>query len=342
MGMIRYASARAIRKNALRLLWAGLVWTVVSWQGQVLITAQETAEQTWFTTPEEAQQALVKAAQDQDQETFGRIFGPDYDKLLSGDKAQDAEELEAFAADLKASATLQKVDDTKFVLKIGDEAWPFPVPIVKASHSWRFDTAAGIEEFLDRRIGENELAAIEVCRAYVLAQWEYYTEAANTTRDGLAVYAPMLISTPGKRDGLYWETAANETSSPLGILVAQAWAEDSRVGNKKVEVNVGRDVDQGAPRHPQAPYYGYYFKILKAQGANAPGGRFSYVINGNMIAGYALVAYPAKWGSSGVMTFIVNQQGRVYQKNLGPETPQIVAGITEYNPDLSWALAQAD
>ena len=342
MGMIRRAYARAIQKHTLCSLLACLVWAAVFCHGHAVATAQEAAEQTWFTTPEEALQALVKASQDQDHAALSRLFGPDYDKLLSGDKAQDAEALETFAADLKASATLQKVDDAKFVLEIGDEAWPFPVPIVKGAQSWRFDTAAGIEDFLDRRIGENELSAIAVCRAYVLAQWEYYTEAASTTQDGLAVYAQMLISAPGKRDGLYWEAADNEQPSPLGILVAQARAEEAPAGDKKVEANVETDVDRGAPRHPRAPYHGYYFKILKAQGANAPGGRFSYVINGNMIAGYALLAYPAKWGSSGVMTFIVNQQGRVYQKNLGWETSQIAANITEYNPDLSWELAQAD
>jgi hypothetical protein len=219
---------------------------------------------------------------------------------------------------------------------IGEEPWSFPIPIVKAANGWRFDTAAGMEEFLNRRVGENELSTIAVCRAYVLAQWEYYTESTDTTQDGLAVYAQKFISTPGKRDGLYWDTAEGEEPSPLGVLVAQARAEGYRAGRKKAETETG----ENTPKRRRTPYHGYYFKILKAQGTHAPGGRFNYVINGNMIAGYALIAYPAKWGSSGVMTFIVNQQGRVYQKNLGPDTTKLAAAITEYDPDPSWELVQ--
>lgn len=343
MGMTTHMYALAIRKNVLFPLLGVLLLAAVSWRGHVATAAvQETARQTRFATPEEALQALVEAVQGKDRTTLDKIFGPAYDKLLSGDKVQDTRELEAFAADLKASAKLEKVNDTKFTLVIGDEPWPFPIPIVKTANGWHFDTAAGMEEVLNRRIGENELSAIAVCRAYVLAQWEYYTEETDTTQDGLAVYAQKFISTPGKRDGLYWDTAENEKPSPLGVLVAQARAEGYGAGRTKGKAKARADASKSPTQHPRAPYHGYYFKILKAQGPNAPGGRFSYVINGNMIAGYALIAYPAKWGSSGVMTFIVNQQGRVYQKNLGPETTQVAAAITEYNPDPSWELVQED
>lgn len=336
MGMITHRYVFAVRKNVLSPLLAALLLIVVFGNGYT--AAQETAEQVSFATPEAAMQALVEATQGKDRAALGKIFGPDYDNLLSGDEVQDANELEEFAADSKAAAKLEKVDDTTFMLVIGDESWPFPIPIVKVANGWRFDTAAGMEELLNRRIGENELSAISVCRAYVLAQWEYYTEVTPATQDGLAVYAQKFISTPGKRDGLYWDTADDEKPSPLGVLVAQARAEGYRAGRKKVKADVSDDT----ARHRRGPYHGYYFKILKSQGPHAPGGRFTYVINGNMIAGYALIAYPAKWGGSGIMTFIVNQQGRVYQKNLGPNTAQIAAVITEYNPDPSWELMQED
>lgn len=344
MGMITHMYALAVRKNVLFPLLAVFLFAAASWRAPTAMAAsQESVRQLSFATPEDALHALVEATQGKDRTALGGIFGPDYDNLLSGDKVQDAKELEEFAADIKASAMLEKVDDTTFTLLIGAEPWPFPIPIVKAANGWHFDTAAGMEELLNRRIGENELSAIAVCRAYALAQWEYYTEATHTTEDGLAVYAQRFISTPGKRDGLYWDTAEGEKPSPLGVLVAQARAEGYRAGRKKRKAKTAEaDASKRASQHPRSPYHGYYFKILKAQGPNAPGGRFSYVINGNMIAGYALIAYPAKWGSSGIMTFIVNQQGRVYQKNLGPETTQLAAAVTAYNPDPSWEMVRED
>jgi hypothetical protein len=339
MGMTTHMYALAVQKKALFSLLTVLLFAVFPGRAQMATGAEhETTGQTTFATPEAALQALVTAAQDKDRAALGKIFGPDYDKLLSGDKVQDDNELEEFVADSQAAAKLEKVNDTTVTLVIGAEPWPFPIPIVKAANGWRFDTAAGMEAFLDRRVGENELSAIAVCRAYVLAQWEYYTETTHTTQDGLAVYAQRFISTPGKRDGLYWDTAEGEEPSPLGVLVAQARAEGYRAGRKKTRT----DESKATPKRRRRPYHGYYFKILKAQGPHAPGGRFNYVINGNMIAGYALIAYPAKWGSSGVMTFIVNQQGRVYQKNLGPKTTKLAAAITEYDPDPSWKLVEED
>jgi hypothetical protein len=284
------------------------------------------SNQTRFATPEEAVEALAHAADAKDQTALTAIFGPDRAKLLTGDPVADGNALERFAANLAKAHKLEKVTDTKLTLVVGEDHWPSPIPIVKDGNRWRFDTAAGLEEILNRHIGDDELSAIMTCRAYVLAQWEYYTQANGTAQDGLAVYAQKFVSTPGKHDGLYWETPPDAKPSPLGSLVAQARAEGYPAGQPRPTGTSKR------------PYHGYYFKILTRQGAHAPGGRFSYVINGNMIAGYALIAYPDKWGSSGVMTFIVNQQGRVYQKNLGPGTTQIAAAISEYDPDTSWKL----
>ncbi len=272
-------------------------------------------------------QALATAAKAADQKEMAAILGPDREKLLSGDPVADANALKRFAENLEKSATLEKVNDSKYTLLVGEEHWPLPIPIVKDGAAWRFDTAAGLNEILNRRIGQNELSAIMTCRAYVLAQWQYYTESRDTAKDGLAVYAQRFVSTPGHRDGLFWEVPEGGTPSPMGDLVEQARAEGYAVGRGK---------SSNAPKH--APYHGYVFRILKAQGGHAAGGKLSYVINGNMIAGYALIAYPDQWGSSGVMTFIVNQQGRVYEKNLGARTAELAAAVTEYDPDLTWKL----
>jgi hypothetical protein len=280
-----------------------------------------------FASPEEALQALGKAVKAADQAEMTAIFGPDREKLLSGDPVEDANALKRLASSLEKSATLEKVDDAKYTVLVGEDRWPSPIPIVKDGKKWRFDTAAGIEEVLNRRIGQNELSAIMTCRAYVVAQWEYFAETKGTTKDGLAVYAQKFTSTPGKRDGLYWEAGEGGARSPMGSLVAEARAEGYPLGLAK---------SGDAPK--RSPYHGYFFKILKAQGPHAPGGKFSYVINGNMIAGYALIAYSDEWGRSGVMTFIVNQQGRVYQKNLGPDTATLAAAMAEYDPDPSWKL----
>jgi hypothetical protein len=298
------------------------------------LAAQKAAavNQSRFATPEEAVDALAHAAETKDQAALTAIFGPDRAKLQTGDPVEDNNALERFAANLAKSHRLEKVGDSKCTLLVGEDNWPSPIPIVKDGSQWRFDTAAGLEEILNRHIGDDELSAIMTCRAYVLAQWEYYTQPNGTAQDGLAVYAKKFISTPGKRDGLYWETPPGGKLSPLGSLVAQARAQGYTAGQARPSESAAR------PSRPSRPYHGYYFKILTRQGPHAPGGRFTYVVNGNMIAGYALIAYPDKWGSSGVMTFIVNQQGRVYEKNLGPKTAQIAGAIEEYDPDTSWKL----
>ena len=212
----------------------------------------------------------------------------------------------------------------KAILLIGTEKWPFPIQIVKKGDTWLFDTEAGREEILNRRIGRNELLAIKACRAYVEAQQEYYN-MPEPDGDQIPKYAQHMISSPGRRDGLYWPTAAGEKESPLGPLVAKA---------KEEGYMQKRKAGEKGPR----PFHGYYFRILKRQGPSAAGGKFDYIINGNMVAGHAMVAYPARWGVSGVMTFIVNQRGRVYQKNLGPKTAEIARKMKEYNPDQTWKL----
>jgi hypothetical protein len=204
-----------------------------------------------------------------------------------------------------------------------------------------FDTKAGLEEVINRRVGENELSAIATCRAYAVAQWEYYTEG-DWDHDSVAEYAQRLISTPGKHNGLFWETPEGENPSPLGKLIAAASAE-GYVSEQKTPDAAGKGgSDEELLTFDREPYHGYYFKILTRQGSHAPGGKYSYIINGNMIAGYALVAYPDKWGNSGAMTFIINQQGRVYQKNLGPNTGKLAAAMTEYNPDPTWKLVPTE
>ncbi|HEY5073564.1 MAG TPA: DUF2950 domain-containing protein [Pyrinomonadaceae bacterium] len=290
----------------------------------------EKAKQATFATTEAAMQAIVEAAKAKDRATLSSIFGPDAEQLFSGDAVEDNNDLEEFSAAVQESAQLQKDADARYTLLIGKNNWPMPIPIVKVQEHWLFDTKAGIEEILNRRIGEDELSTIATSRAYVVAQWEYFTEGDHDN-DGVAEYAQRFMSTPGRHDGLYWETADGEQPSPLGKLVAAARAEG--YGPRKQTKEAGATQER-------APYHGYHFKILTNQGPYAPGGKYNYLINGNMIGGFALVAYPDRWGNSGVMTFIVNQQGRVYSKNLGADTVKVASAITEYNPDPSWKLVE--
>ena len=282
--------------------------------------------QTRFATAQDAMQALVRATKANDLDSQAAIFGREaHNQMLSGDKVQDAEAQKEFAEQVEKSAKLDKVTDSKYLLLIGVDNWPFPIPIVKDDSQWRFDTKAGLEEIQNRRVGANEIATILTCRAYVVAQWEYFT-GEDVDNDGVAEYAQKFMSSPGKKDGLYWETVEGQKPSPLGTLVAAARSEGYQPAT--------------AARESRQPYHGYYFKILTRQGQHAAGGQHGYIINGNMIAGHALVAYPDKWGSSGVMTFIINQQGRVYEKNLGPQTEQLAGAMTEYNPDRTWKLVR--
>ncbi|MDD2539558.1 MAG: DUF2950 domain-containing protein [Desulfuromonadaceae bacterium] len=279
-----------------------------------------------FASPEEARQALIGAAQTKDQNAMKAIFGPVLHELEPGDPVEQAAEFDHFVRHVLEGTEIVKQGDDKATLVIGTKKWPFPVPIIKKGSSWHFDTEAGREEILNRRIGRNELHAINVCRAYVDAQREYYA-MPEPDGDQLPKYAQHMISSPGRKNGLYWPTVAGVKESPLGLLVAKA-----KEGGYMQKRNAGE--------HGPRPFHGYYFQILTRQGPNAPGGKFSYIINGNMVAGYALVAYPARWGVSGIMTFIVNQRGRVYQKNLGPKTAVIARKMKAYNPDLSWKLVE--
>jgi hypothetical protein len=201
---------------------------------------------------------------------------------------------------------------------VGKDAWPFPIPVVKSGDSWRFDAKQGAEEILNRRIGRNELSTIQALGAYVDAQREYYL--ANPAKDKLLQYAQKVVSSKGKRDGLYYPTPAGEPASPLGSLFASATAAGYKAGA------------EGKP----VPFHGYYYRILKAQGPDAKGGAYGYVARGKMIGGFAMLAYPASYGNSGVMTFIVNHDGAVYQKDMGPNTAALAQKITKFNPDGTW------
>jgi hypothetical protein len=212
----------------------------------------------------------------------------------------------------------------KYVLEVGHDFWPFPIPIVKRGGQWFFDLEAGKQELLNRRIGRNELSTLESVRAYVEAQREYARR--DRTGDEVLEYAQRLMSTPGTKDGLYWPANLDGAISPLGPLVGQAQNEGYRVKSK----------GDGTER---TPFHGYYFKVLTRQGKHAPGGKYNYIINGHMIGGFALVAWPAEYGDSGIMTFIVNQQGRVYQKDLGPKTESIASRMDRYDPDSTWTLS---
>jgi hypothetical protein len=274
-----------------------------------------------FSTPEDALKALHVAAQAKDKTALDQIFGSSAKDLLSGDEVQDAAEFEEFVQHLAEKTNLVRESDSKVTLHIGNENWPFPIPISKKDDQWFFDTEVGREEILNRRVGEDELIAILVCRTYVKAQREYALK--DWEGDGVVKYAQKLRSDPGKKNGLFWRSRAGEEVSPLGELVAQARME----GYRKTKAVF---------REEPTPFHGYYFKVLTRQGKNAPGGKYNYVINGNMVGGFALVAFPSNWGKSGVMTFIVNQRGKVYQKNLGPNTLKIAQAMEEYNPNKTW------
>ena len=342
----RNMNASTLKFNLAALLTVTL-FLAMSFLGVTPAAHGQAPAQSTYSSPDDAMQAVVTAAKARDRSALATIFGPDHEQLLSGDEIEDANDLDDFAEAASESVQIQKVSDSKYTVLVGKNNYPMPIPIVQKDGKWIFDTKAGLDEVLNRRIGENELSAINTCRAYAIAQWEYFTEG-DWDNDGVAEYAQRFISSPGEHNGLYWETAEGEKPSPLGNLVAAAREEGYGPKPRKPAASdqpakpAAEPVSaQEAPAHPRAPYHGYYFKILKSQGPHAPGGKYSYIINGNMIAGYALVAYPDKWGNSGVMTFLINQQGRVYQKNLGPDTASLAAAITEYDPDLTWKLVEA-
>jgi hypothetical protein len=277
-----------------------------------------------FASPEEAVEALVDAVKADKMAELSAIFGPAGREVLSsGDAIEDRAGRERFLKAYEAKNALVQEGDAKVVLQIGTEEWLFPIPIVKRGEKWSFDTRKGKEELINRRIGRNELNTIQVCLAYVDAQREYALKDQDA--DGLLEYAQKFRSDPGKKNGLYWEAKEGEGLSPLGPLFAAAQEK-------------GYTVKQSGSK--PAPYHGYYYRILTAQGKNAPGGAFDYVVKGNMIGGFALVAYPAQYGSSGVMTFIVNHDGVVYQKDLGRNTEKTAQAMKFFNPGQTWRKAQ--
>jgi hypothetical protein len=277
-----------------------------------------------FASPEEAVKTLIETVKTGNLDTLLAIFGPDGKELIeSSDPATARLNRQVFNVAVAEQWHLADEGTDRKTLVIGNEEWPFPVPLVKEAKGWRFDTAAGKEEVIARRIGRNELAAIDTVRAYVTAQRRYAEQGHDGKPAG--VHATKFASDPGKENGLYWPAAQGQKLSPLGDLVAHAATE-------------GRPV--GGDRTQPSPFHGYYFKILTAQGASAPGGARSYVVKGDMSAGFALVAWPAQYDVTGVMTFVVSHDGVVREKDLGPGTDAAARKMTAYNPDGSWRQVQ--
>ena len=277
----------------------------------------QTEGQRRFTTAKEAIDALISALRSASDSELTAILGSGSEQIVSsGDEVADKATREQFVALYELKHSVLSTGSNHLTLNVGKDDWPFPVPLVRANGKWYFDGPAGKQEILYRRIGRNELAAIQVCKGFVSAQREY----AATGHDGEASgsFAQRLISEPGKQNGLYWEIGEGETPSPAGPFLARASAEGYNTS--------------GQP----TPYHGYYYRILKAQGASARGGAKSYLVDSKMTRGFALIAFPAEYRSGGVMTFIVNQSGIIYQKDLGVDTQKIASSTAEYNPDKSW------
>jgi hypothetical protein len=308
------------------LLWQRVLATVVT--GALLLTlvlifgsragaqTAPTARGKAFATPQDAANSLIDAAEKYDEAALTEVLGPDSNNIIhTGEPARDSEKCKQFAALARAKLRVEvNKTKTRATMVVGDEDWPFPVPIVKAGTGWFFDTKAGEREILLRRIGQNELDAIEICRGYVEAQHEY----ALRKREGYEVnqYAQRIISTEGQQDGLAWKKADGTWDGPIGEKVAAAIA-------------------QGYSSRTE-PYHGYFFKVLKGQGPAAPLGQLDYVIKGVMIGGFALIASPAQYRNTGVKSFIVSQDGVVYEKDLGPQTLEFFKGMERFNPDRSW------
>ena len=282
--------------------------------------AADSAQRT-FATPDEAVAALVAAVKADKIKELREVLGNAGGSLSSGDKVADRAAADNFVKEYDAKHAVT-VDGNKASLVIGKDDFPFAFPLVKSGDRWRFDTAAGIDELNARRIGANELNTINVLQAIVDAQRDYASE--DRDGDGVVTYARKLISTPGKRDGLYWKTKAGEPPSPLGELIAHASGE-----------GYGKDNSKG-PK----PYHGYYYRALKGQAKSGDSPAFDYVVHGRAIGGFAVVAYPAKYGSSGIMTFIVNQDGTVYESDLGPSTASRAAAMTRFDPGKGWSAVK--
>ena len=279
-------------------------------KGRILLSAALFAwsapslAQEQYATPEAAVDALVGAAKSGDAKAILAVLGPDGQPIISsGDPVADTNVRQNFITAYDAKHASELEGNGTQTLILGNDDWPFPIPLINNAGKWQFDTKEGLDEILRRRVGRNELSTIQVALAYVQAQNEY--AALDPAGLGHGVYAQRIVSHPGKKDGLYWPTAAGETPSPLGDLAAEA-------------------------------YHGYYYRILKRQGAGAPGGAYDYLVKGKMKGGFALIAMPAEYGNSGIMTFMVNHDGTVFQKDLGPNTTKVAAKIDAFAPDQGW------
>jgi hypothetical protein len=281
-------------------------------------TPSATTQRT-FSSPEEAVQALVDALRADDEPTLLAIFGKEIEDLIhTGDRVQDQSSRAEFVARYDRRHEFDTSTSGRAVLIIGDNGWPFPIPVIEAPEGWLFDTEQGREEIINRKIGRNELSTIQTCLAVADAQQEYFRQDHDA--DGILEYSAKFISTPDTKDGLSWETSPGQPQSPLGDLIAAA------------NVEGYTDLANDEPR----PYHGYYFKVLTSQGTSAPGGAYDYMARGNMIGGFAVISCPAKYGVSGVMTFMLNQDGVLYQKDLGKDTIAIAKETFSFNPDPSW------
>ena len=301
---------------AFRLFAAAVAFTILTAGG---VNAGAALKQKGFATPEQAVKAFAAAIESNDQKELLSIFGTAGKELVSsGDPVRDKQRRETFIADYNRKNKLAP-EGSRMILSVGEKDWPFPIPLVKQGEQWFFDTKAGKEEILNRRIGENELSTVQTLLAVVDAQREYAMK--DRDNDGIREYAEKFGSDPGQKNGLYWPTQPGETQSPLGELVADARAEGYRRSGTK----------QGP-----IPFHGYYFRILTRQGKQASGGAFDYVVKKNMVGGFAVVAYPAAYGASGVMTFVVNHEGVVYEKDLGKSTAAAAKAMTSFDTDKTW------
>jgi hypothetical protein len=305
-----------IVRYAIRLFAAAVVFMILTAGG---VNAGTALKQKGFATSEDAVKALVAAMKSNDEKELLSIFGEAVKELISsGDPVSDAHRRQTFL-DYYDRKNSMVPEGNQLVLVVGEKDWPFPIPLVKRGDQWFFDTMAGKEEILNRRIGENELSTVQTLLAVVDAQREYAMK--DRDNDGVREYARKFGSDPGKKNGLYWPTNPGEEPSPLGELVADARAE----GYQR----------SGAKQGP-IPFHGYYFRILTQQGPQAPGGAFDYIVKKKMIGGFAVIAFPALYGNSGVMTFIVNHEGVIYQKDLGRNTAQVGKAMSEFDPDKTW------
>jgi hypothetical protein len=319
--LVRMQLPRAVHRP--RLCWTAILAIILFVSGARSDFAAGPS-QTTYSTPEQGFETFAEALRTGNVSELLKMLGPEGETLVeSGDPVADKRAREKFMALYYEANRIVPEGNDRATLEIGKDQWPFPIPLVKEAAGWRFDTATGKEEIIDRRIGRNELSAIQVCHAYVDAQREYASKDRNG--DGFDEYAQKFASSPGRHDGLYWPTAEGQEESPLGPLVADAQAVGYKVRS---------------PQEEPTPYYGYYYRILNGQGTHAAGGAYDYIVKGHMIGGFALIAFPAQYDVSGIMTFIVNQDGIVYQKDLGPKTAELARAITRYDPDATWKTAE--